>query len=61
LPNITEGKNGLLKSDDLRQTPEMAPLNPRGLIEPSLRTTGIVSVHLLTNIGAMIQDGMKKN
>jgi len=36
LPNTTERKNGLLKSDDLRQTPETAPSNPRGSIEPSL-------------------------
>jgi len=39
LPNTTERKNGLLKSDDLRRTPETAPSNPRGSIEPTLRTT----------------------
>ena len=39
LPNTTENKNGLLISDDLHQTPEAAPLNPGGSIEPSLRTT----------------------
>jgi len=41
LPNTTESKNGLLKSDDLRRTPETAPSKPRGSIEPSLRTTGL--------------------
>jgi len=34
LLNITESKNGLLKSDDLRRTSESAPSNPRGSIEP---------------------------
>ena len=39
MPNVTESKNGLKVSDDLRRTPETAPSNPRGSIEPSLRTT----------------------
>ena len=39
LSNTTESNNGLLKSDDLRRTPEAAPSNPRGSIEPSLRAT----------------------
>jgi len=29
----------LLKSDDRRRTPEIAPSKPRGSIEPRLRTT----------------------
>ena len=40
-PRITESKNGLKVSDDLRRTPGTAPSNPRGSIEPSLRTTGL--------------------
>jgi len=35
LPNTTESKNGLLKSDDLHRTSETDPSNPRGSIEPS--------------------------
>jgi len=38
-PNITESNNGLHVSDGLRRTPETASSNPRGWIEPSLRTT----------------------
>ena len=41
LPNITESKNGLLKSHDLPRTSEMTPSKPRGSIEPSLRTIGL--------------------
>jgi len=41
LPNATESKNGLLKSDDLRRIPEPAPSNPRVSIDPSLRTTAL--------------------
>jgi len=41
LPSITESKNGLLKSDDLRRTPETAQSNPRGSIEPSWRVNGL--------------------
>ena len=33
LPNITESKNGLLKSDNLLRAPETAPSNPRVTIE----------------------------
>jgi len=32
LPNITESKNGLHGSDDLRRTPELAPSNPRAVV-----------------------------
>jgi len=39
LPNKTENKNGLLKSDDLRRTPGTVQLNPRGSILPSVRTS----------------------
>jgi len=37
-PNLTESKNGLHVSDDLFRTPEMAPSNLVGSIEPSLTT-----------------------
>jgi len=37
MPNITESKNGLHVSDDLRRTPETAPSNPGG----SSRTTDL--------------------
>jgi len=33
-PNTTESKNGLNVSDDFRRTPETAPSNPWGSIEP---------------------------
>jgi len=46
LPNITESKNGLLKSDDLRPTPETAQSNPRGSVEPRLRTSGLNRAYL---------------
>ena len=36
---ITESKNGLHASDDLRRTPETAPSNPRG--RSNLGTTGL--------------------
>jgi len=41
MPNITESKNGLHVSDDLRRTPETAPSNPGGSIEPRSRTTDL--------------------
>lgn len=46
LPNVAESKNGLglRVSDDLRRIPNMVPLNPRGSIELSLKTTGLDSV-----------------
>jgi len=44
LTNTTENTNGLRKSDDLRRTPETAPSNPRGSIEPSLTTAGLASL-----------------
>jgi len=45
-PNVAESKNGLglRVSDDLRRIPNMVPLNPRGSIELSLKTTGLDSV-----------------
>ena len=48
LSNKTKSKNGLLKSDDLRRTPETAPSNPRVSIEPSLRTTALVHSHFVS-------------
>jgi len=38
---ITESKNGLHVSDDLRRTSETAPSNHRGSVEPRLRTTAL--------------------
>ena len=40
-PIQKESKNGLLKSDDIRRSPERAPSNPKSSIEPSLRTTDL--------------------
>jgi len=40
-----ESKNGLPKSDNLRRTPETGPSNPRGSIEPSLRTTALAKLN----------------
>jgi len=41
LPNITESKNGLHVSDDLHRNPKPARSNPKGSIEPRLRTTAL--------------------
>ena len=42
MPNMTESKNELLKSDDLCRTSETAPSNPRSSIEPRLRTIALI-------------------
>ena len=60
LPNIIESKNGLQVSDDFCRTPETAPSNLRGSIEPSLRTTVLVSSHHGELVSYLLPDQLKR-